>query len=132
MVPPFSDPALRALFAPYCGGLTRERELEAALQRLIALAIHGLRPVEGASGHPYILRWESVRAPMEFTRCGLEFPEKPELHYAFELITHQLVTWLMDCSESADQGVDLPDAFWQWLLTGTDPAEMGDQTPSGP
>ncbi len=132
MVPPFNDPALRALFAPYCGGLARERELEAALERLIALAFHGLRPVAGANGHPYVLRWEAVRAPMELTSCELEFPEKPELHYRFELVTHQLVTWLMDGADPAGQNLDLPDAFWQWLLVGSDPDQMGDETPSGP
>ena len=132
MVPPFNEPALRALFAPYCGGLARERELEVALERLTALAFQGLRPVAGANGHRYLLRWDSVRAPMELTSCGLEFPEKPELHYRFELVTHQLVTWLMDCKEPAGQGLDLPDAFWQWLLVGSDSDEMGDETPSGP
>ena len=132
LVPPFSDPALRALFAPYCGGLAREPELEDALQRLRGLGFHGLRPVAGANGHRYILRWESVQAPMELTRCDLDFPENPELHYRFELVTHQLVAWLMDCSDAEGQGVDLPDAFWHWLLIGSDPDQMGDDTPSGP
>ena len=120
-VPPLSDAALQALFAPYCGGVARETELLAALQLLNQGEMQGFRPVEGGLGHPYVLRWPAVRSPLEPTSCQLRFPERPELHYDFELVTHRLVSWLMDCREEAHGSVDLPDGFWQWLLVGVDP-----------
>ena len=120
-MPPLSEAALRALFAPYCGGVAREAELLAALQRLNQQEIQGFRSVEGGLGHPYILSWVAVRSPLETTRCNLRFPERSDLLYDFELVTHQLVSWLMDCREEEHGSVDLPDAFWQWLLLGADP-----------
>ena len=121
-VPPLSEAALRALFAPYCGGIAREAELLAALQRLSQQEIQGFRSVEGGLGHLYILSWLAVRSPMETTTCRLRFPERPDLLYDFELVTHQLVSWLMDCREEEHGSVDLPDGFWQWLFLGADPA----------
>ena len=125
MVPPLPDIALQALFAPYCGGLAREAALQVALQVLIQLRFEGSRPVEGDGGHVYTLSWASVRSPLEVTACRLEFPERPDVQYSFELVTHQLVSWLMDRSELDDGPMDLPDAFWQWLLIGTDSASEG-------
>ncbi|MEC8213946.1 MAG: type IV pilus biogenesis protein EbsA [Cyanobacteriota bacterium] len=121
-LPPLSDAALRALFAPYCGGVAREVELLAALQLLNQQQLQGFRSVEGGLGHPYTLSWLAVRSPLETTRCNLRFPERPDLLYDFELVTHQLVSWLMDCREEEHGSVDLPDGFWQWLLLGADPA----------
>ena len=66
-----------------------------------------------------------MRSPLEATTCRLRFPERSDLLYDFELVTHQLVSWLMDCREEEHGSVDLPDAFWQWLLLGADPAVEG-------
>ena len=117
-----SQPALLALYAPYCGGLSGEEDLSAALTILQSQSFDGLRPVEGAPGHAYRLSWSGGQAPLETISCCLKFPSHPSLNYSFELVTHQLVSWLMDCREEEHGSVDLPDAFWQWLLLGADPA----------
>ena len=122
MTPRLSDAALLALFAPYCGGLTREPDLQEALQILAGCYLDGLRPVHGSRGHLFQLSWSSVHAPLEIARCELTFPDQPQITYRFELLTHQLVDWLMDRSDSDGTGFDLPDSFWRWLLTGADPA----------
>ena len=120
-----SDVALLALFAPYCGGLTREQDLRSALQTLLAGEFRGIRPREGMDGHAFQLSWEGGHAPLEIATCQLVLPETTVQPYRFELVTHQLVLWLMDCSIREAGNQDLPDAFWTWLLIGTD-LEGGD------
>ena len=120
--PRLSDAALLPLFAPYCGGLTRELDLQEALQILAGCRLDGLRPVHGSRGHLFRLSWSCVHAPLEIAHCELAFPDQPQIIYRFELLTHQLVGWLMDRSHSESTGSDLPDSFWRWLLTGADPS----------
>ena len=120
-----SDVALLALFAPYCGGLTREQDLRSALQTLLAGEFRGIRPREGMNGHAFQLSWGGGHAPLEIATCQLVLPETTVQPYRFELVTHQLVLWLMDCSIGKAGNQDLPDAFWTWLLSGTD-LESGD------
>lgn len=124
VVPPLSEAALQALFAPYCGGLAREADLLAALRTLKSLGFDGLRPVDGGLDHRYLLRWSAVHAPLESTSCQMRFPDRTELVYEFDLVTHQLVQWLMDCRLAEDGQLDLPDSFWQWLLLGADPSDQ--------
>ena len=116
-----SDAALLALFAPCCGGLTREQDLRSALQTLLLGRFRGVRPREGTQGHAFQLSWESGCAPLEMTTCQLDLPDTPAKPYRFELVTHQLVLWLMDGLAVEPGKADLPDAFWVWLLVGTDP-----------
>ena len=120
-----SDVALLALFAPYCGGLTREQDLRSALQTLLAGEFRGIRPREGMNGHAFQLSWGGGHAPLEIATCQLVLPETTVQPYRFELVTHQLVLWLMECSIGEAGNQDLPDAFWTWLLIGTD-LESGD------
>ena len=120
-----SDVALLALFAPYCGGLTREQDLRSALQTLLAGEFRGIRPREGMNGHAFQLSWGGGHAPLEIATCQLVLPKTTVQPYRFELVTHQLVLWLMDCSIGKAGNQDLPDAFWTWLLIGTD-LEGGD------
>ena len=115
-----SQPALLALYAPYCGGLSGEEDLSAALTILQSQSFEGLRPVEGAPGHPYRLSWTGGQAPLETISCCLKFPSHPSLNYSFELVTHQLVRWFMQVEIQDGMDSDLPDAFWQWLLVGTE------------
>ena len=115
-----SDVALLALFAPYCGGLKREQDLRSALQTLLAGEFRGIRPREGTDGHAFQLSWEGGHAPLEIATCQLVLPETTVQPYRFELVTHQLVLWLMDCSIGEPGNQDLPDAFWTWLLIGTE------------
>ena len=112
--------ALLALYAPYCGGLSREGDLREALAILQSQSFEGEREVRGGSGHPYQLSWSGGTAPLEPSLCRLTFPMHPSLVYSFELVTHQLVDWLMQRDRLAGQKGDLPDAFWQWLLAGAD------------
>jgi len=120
-----SDVALLALFAPYCGGLTREQDLRSALQTLLAGEFRGIRPREGMDGHAFQLSWKGGHAPLEIATCQLVLPETTVQPYRFELVTHQLVLWLMECSTGEAGNQDLPDEFWTWLLIGTD-LEGGD------
>ena len=115
-----SQPALLALYAPYCGGLSGEEDLSAALTILQSQSFDGLRPVEGAPGHAYRLSWTGGEAPLETISCLLKFPAHPSLNYSFDLVTHQLVSWFMQVDLQDGKSGDLPDAFWQWLLVGTD------------
>ena len=115
-----SQPALLALYAPYCGGLSGEEDLSAALMILQSQSFDGLRPVEGAPGHAYRLSWTGGEAPLETISCRLKFPAHPSLNYSFDLVTHQLVSWFMQVDLQDGNSGDLPDAFWQWLLVGTD------------
>jgi hypothetical protein len=121
-VAPLSEAALQALFAPYCGGLSRASDLMGALQLLQRGSLQGRRAVEGSAGHRYSIRWEEARSPLEPVACSLRFDNHADLLYEFQLQTHQLVSWLMDCSKPADGDLDLPDAFWHWLLLGEDPS----------
>ena len=93
-----SDAAQLVLFAPYCGGVSREQDLSAALQILGLGALQGRRPVAGSDGHPYELRWNGVAAPMERLDCQFRFPGHPEGDLDFSVTTHQLVVWMMDDS----------------------------------
>ena len=111
-----SDAAQRVLFAPYCGGVSREQDLAAALQILGRGELHGRRPIAGIDGYSYTLRWDGIAAPMEQLDCQLRFPGHPEGDVDFAVLTHQLVAWLMDCSQPQQSELDLPDGFWQWLL----------------
>ena len=113
-----SEPALLALYAPYCGGLSGEKDLSAALKILQSQSFDGLRTVEGASGHAYRLSWTGGQAPLETISCRLTFPSHPSLDYSFELVTHQLVSWFMQVDVQNRRSGDLPDAFWRWLLVG--------------
>ena len=111
-----SDAAQLVLFAPYCGGVSREQDLAAALQILHRGELEGRRPVAGMDGYPYELRWNGVAAPLERLECELRFPGHTEGDVDFSLVTHQLVAWLMDRSHPQRSEPDLPDGFWQWLL----------------
>ena len=114
------EAALEVLFAPYCGGVARETELRDALHLMLSCVFKGYRPVEGASGHPYEFGWSAVRSPLEVSECSLRFPEIPQLVYDFQVETHQLVRWLMDRNRVDADRDDLPEAFWHWLLLGTE------------
>jgi len=111
-----SDVAQQVLFAPYCGGVTREQDLSLALQTLSSGKLMGRRPVSGLDGYRFELRWSGVLAPMERLDCQLRFPGHPEGDLDFAVTTHQLVIWLMDCSHLQPSEPDLPNGFWQWLL----------------
>ena len=111
-----SDAAQLVLFAPYCGGVSREQDLSTALQILGRGELQGRRPVAGRDGYSYELRWSGVAAPLESLNCQLRFPGHPEGDVDFVVLTHQLVAWLMDCSHQQRSEPDLPDGFWQWLL----------------
>ena len=111
-----SDVAQQALFAPYCGGVNREEDLDAALQILRSGRLQGRRPVLGMAGHAFVLSWSEASAPLEPIVCQLRFAEHAEADTAFELFTYQLVGWLMDRSGANQAEPDLPDAFWQWFL----------------
>ena len=111
-----SDAAQLVLFAPYCGGVSREQDLSTALQILGRGELQGRRPVAGRDGYSYELRWSGVAVPLESLNCQLRFPSHPEGDVDFVVLTHQLVAWLMDCSYQQQSEPDLPDGFWQWLL----------------
>ena len=119
---PLSEAALQALFAPYCGGLSRASDLQSALRLLERRSIQGCRPVEGGSGHPFTISWGTARSPLESVQCSLRFADHAHLLYDFQVETHQLVTWLMDCTRPDGGELDLPDGFWHWLLLGEDPS----------
>ena len=96
--------------------MSREADLAAALQILGRGELQGRRPVAGIDGHSYALCWDGVAAPLEQLDCQLRFPGHPEGDVDFAVLTHQLVAWLMDCSQPQQSEPDLPDGFWQWLL----------------
>ena len=111
------DVAQSALFSPYCGGLARQMELLHALRLLATGQFSGVRPVTGGTEHRFNFTWRPGASPMETSECQLSFPDHPEISYSFSAPTHQLVDWLMDCSQEQQRG-DLPDRFWSWLLVG--------------
>ena len=86
-----SDAAQLVLFAPYCGGLSREQDLSAALQILGRGVLQGRRPVAESDRHPYELRWNGVAALMERLDCQLRFSGHPEGDLDFAFTNHQLV-----------------------------------------
>lgn len=124
-MPGVTDAALQALFAPYCGGVSRGGELTEALQILQRGELWGRRPVQGTDGHRFQLTWSGVAAPQESIRCEIRFPSRPEGNTNFSLLTHQLVAWLMDRSARSEPEPDLPNGFWEWLWI-----ERGDATSS--
>ena len=111
-----SDDALQVLFAPYCGGLARSDALRDALKLLQGRRLDGCRPVAGADGHEFVLGWSDERAPLDVIQCQIFFPTQQDASRQFSLPTHQLVSWLMDCSAFVGTKPDLPDAFWSWVL----------------
>ena len=113
MVDPSSIPALVPLFAPYCGGVGRERELMVALQILANDQLQGSRPLSDGGAHAYVLRWSGDPAPLAPLSCQLRFPDLPAIQYDFQLPCHHLVDWLIETG-----GVGLPESFWPWLLQG--------------
>ena len=72
-----SDAAQLVLFAPYCGGVSREQDLASALQILRRGELEGRRPVAGMDGYPYELRWNGVAAPLERLDANSVFPVIP-------------------------------------------------------
>ena len=120
--------ALVALFAPYCQGLARRRELERALELLNAGMLEGARRLRPEGVRPYQLQWQAAASPLDPARVNLRLADgagQPLADYRFELPTHSLVLWLMDALAAADVGdgaLDLPDSFWAWLILGIDPA----------
>ena len=113
--------ALLALYAPYCGGLSREGDLREALAILQSQSFEGERAVRlGEAAIPTNSAGVEGQHPLNSSLCRLTFPMHPSLVYSFELVTHQLVDWLMQRDRLAGQKGDLPDAFWQWLLAGAD------------
>lgn len=117
------QPALVALYAPYCGGLSAQDKLKSALMILQSQLFEGHRPVQDSPGHVFRLSWDGGQAPLDRISCCLSFPADPKREYRFELLTHQLVSWLMQVDQPGDPTADLPDGFWHWLLMGSDPAD---------
>ena len=117
-----SDDALQVLFAPYCGGLARSAALRDALTLLQGQRLEGCRPVAGGEGHAFVLSWGDERAPLDVIQCQLLFPTQQDASRHFTLPTHQLVSWLMECSAFVGAKPDLPDAFWYWVLLGQEDA----------
>lgn len=113
----FSQPsaaALVPLFAPYCGGIGPA--LEQALEQLLAQQFSGVRSLQGGGSHAYALQWHGGLAPLEATPCELVFAQQDAVRYSFSLPAHRLLIWLQQATDG-----DLPNAFWQWLILGTDP-----------
>ena len=111
-----SDDALQVLFAPYCGGLARTEALRDALKLLQGQRLEGCRPVLGTEGHGFLLSWSDERAPLDVIQCQIFFPTQQDASRQFSLPTHQLVSWLMDCSAFVGTKPDLPDPFWSLVL----------------
>jgi hypothetical protein len=110
------ESALLALYAPYCGGLNRQPQLERALVLLQSGRLAGQRPLREGASHPFELRWQPVLAPLDRCPCELVFPNQPGMTYRFELASYQLVAWL--CEALAREPLSLPESFWRWLLLG--------------
>lgn len=112
------------LFAPYCGGVTQQLLLEAAVAQLLMGEWEGERRLEGDGGRRFKLRWHGEPAPLETLRCELQFPDLPAVRYEFTLPAYQLVLWLMQRHEH-----QLPVSFWRWLLLGERPRSASDAAP---
>ena len=124
------------LYAPYCQGLRRRPELEAALALLAAGELEGARRLRPAGRRRFRMRWQAAISPLDLMAVRLCFegpPGQPPLEYSFQVASHRLVLWLMDrriqveagdadANLEADAPVDLPESFWQWLILGVDPA----------
>jgi hypothetical protein len=122
------DQAMVMLYAPYCGGVSREGWLKQALELLSVGSVAGQRPLHPEGSHRFELLWQAGEAPQEPSSCELKFPATPEVHYTFTLPTHQLVSWLMDLLEARalTGGVELPETFWRWLILGEPAASIGE------
>ncbi|SBO41736.1 type IV pilus biogenesis protein EbsA [Cyanobium sp. NIES-981] len=105
------------LFAPYCGGVSRQISLQEAMVVLIRGSWSGERRLEGGRSLGFHLHWSGELAPLELLSCALRFPAHPAVTYDFQLPAYQLVQWLMLRRQR-----ELPEAFWRWLLLG-DPLE---------
>ncbi|MFZ9228441.1 MAG: type IV pilus biogenesis protein EbsA [Prochlorococcaceae cyanobacterium] len=112
--------ALVPLFAPYCKETDLAR-LEQALARLQRGEISGSRPLLGGECRAFSMVWGGGLAPLEQLSCQLRFAQLPHVEYNFELPAHRLLTWLLELSEQHGD-IDLPDAFWSWLILGVEPA----------
>jgi len=115
-----------ALFAPYCQGLTRQPDLERALELLSTGGLQGQRPLRPAGVRPFQLQWQPGASPLDPAQLRLQVdaaPDCPGAEYSFQLPTHRLVLWLMDALASAPAGgpLDLPESFWFWLILGQPP-----------
>ncbi|WP_254968080.1 type IV pilus biogenesis protein EbsA [Cyanobium sp. CH-040] len=108
------------LFAPYCGGVTRQLLLEAAVGQLLMGEWSGERRLDGDVSRAFTLRWHGEPAPLETLRCELHFPDLPSVNYEFTLPAYRLVLWLMQ-----RQDHQLPVSFWRWLLLGELPGFHG-------
>jgi hypothetical protein len=115
-----SEPLI-PLFAPYCGGVSRQSSLEEAVALLLEGEWSGERKLVGGRRHEYRLRWTGEPAPLEHLSCHIRFPALPSVVYDFELQAYQLVKWLMLREQQ-----ELPEAFWRWLLLGVPPAPIGE------
>jgi hypothetical protein len=114
------------LFAPYCGGVTQQLLLEAAVGQLLMGEWHGERRLAGDGARQFSLRWHGEPAPLETLRCELQFPELPTVRYEFSLPAYRLVLWLMQ-----RQDRQLPVSFWRWLLLGELPRSTASEAPAG-
>ena len=114
-----SEAAELALFAPYCGGRSREADLKRALWLVAKGSLKGRRPLEGGRAHSFTLSWQGASSPLEMCTCQLSFPDIQAPKYTFDVSMHQLVEWLMTWPDLGDQG-DLPNHFWSWLLLGSE------------
>ena len=116
-----SGEAQLALFAPYCGGRRREEEMRRALEWLAIGQFQGERQLSNAGSHRFRMDWSPTRSPLEISRCQLVLLDVQQQPYRFACPAHQLVQWLMDVE--AAEPMDLPDAFWRWLLLERNPDE---------
>ena len=112
-----SEAAQLVLFAPYCGGRSREADLQRALRLVVKGSLKGRRLLQGGRAHSFTLSWQGASSPLELCSCQLCFSETQVPIYNFDVSMHQLVNWLMACPDLGDQG-DLPNHFWSWLLLG--------------
>lgn len=111
--------ALVPLFAPYCQEPDLAR-LEQGLAALQAGQVSGSRLLQGGAARPYVLAWSGSLAPLEPLNCQLHFVQLPGVQYSFVVPAHRLLAWLQQASAGAGE-LDLPDAFWRWLILGVDP-----------
>ncbi len=109
------DP-LVPLFAPYCGGVSQQQQLQLAVGQLLKGEWQGERRLDGDGVRPFTLSWHGEPAPLETLRCQLSFPAAATVHYDFSLPAYRLVRWLMQCQDH-----QLPVSFWRWLLLGEVP-----------
>lgn len=111
--------ALVPLFAPYCKEHDLAR-LEQGLARLQSGELKGSRPLLGGECRAFSLVWEGGLAPLEQLSCQLRFAQLPQVDYNVELPAHRLLAWLLELSDQHGD-LDLPDAFWSWLILGVEP-----------